>query len=103
MRGTVGNDLLSHAVTHILPSALAGLTSGFEMEPGVPPPLLSPTNLLTFSHKSVVYSLFHASRTGNDSTSRFPYIPATQGYALSALASLSMSATNLVLRHELVR
>ena len=27
------------------------------MEPGVPPPLLSPTNLLTFSHKSVVDSL----------------------------------------------
>ena len=41
----VGNDLLSHAVAHILPSALAGLTAGFEMGPGVPPPLLSPTNL----------------------------------------------------------
>jgi hypothetical protein len=40
----VGNDLLSHAVARILPSALAGLTAGFEMGPGVPPPLLSPTN-----------------------------------------------------------
>ena len=42
----VGNDLLSHAVAHILPSALAGLTAGFGMGPGVPPPLVSPTNLL---------------------------------------------------------
>ena len=30
---------------HILPSALAGLTAGFEMGPGVPPPLISPTKL----------------------------------------------------------
>ena len=42
----VGDDLLSHAVTRILPSALAGLTSGFGMDPGVPPPLLSPTHSL---------------------------------------------------------
>ena len=40
----VGNDLLSHVATHILPSALADLTAGFEMEPGVPPLLESPTN-----------------------------------------------------------
>ena len=40
----VGNDLLSHTVTRILPSALAGLTAGFGMGPGVPPPLVSPTN-----------------------------------------------------------
>ena len=46
----VGNDLLSHAVAHILPSALAGLTTGFEMGPGVPPPLLSPTTLLPPAH-----------------------------------------------------
>ena len=39
----VGNGLLSHIVTHALPSTLVGLTAGFEMEPGVPPPLLSPT------------------------------------------------------------
>jgi hypothetical protein len=42
-RDRVGDGLLSHAVTRILPSALAGLTSGFGMGPGVPPPLLSPT------------------------------------------------------------
>ena len=42
----VGNDLLSHTVARILPSALAGLTAGFGMGPGVPPPLLSPTNPL---------------------------------------------------------
>jgi len=49
----VGNDLLSHAVTRILPSALAGLTAGFGMGPGVPPPLLSPT----------AFSLIHTSNT----------------------------------------
>ena len=36
---SVGNGLLSHAVTHILPSALVNLTAGFGMEPGVPSPL----------------------------------------------------------------
>jgi hypothetical protein len=40
----VGNDLLSHAATRILPSVLVDLTAGFEMGPGVPPPLKSPTN-----------------------------------------------------------
>jgi hypothetical protein len=39
----VGDDLLSHEPKLTLPSALAGLTAGFEMGPGVPPPLLSPT------------------------------------------------------------
>jgi len=28
-----------HTVAHALPSALADLTAGFEMDPGVPPPL----------------------------------------------------------------
>ncbi|SVC07786.1 uncharacterized protein METZ01_LOCUS260640 [marine metagenome] len=32
-----GNDLLSRAVSSQVPSALAGLTSGFGMGPGVPP------------------------------------------------------------------
>ena len=41
---SVGNDLRSHAATRILPSVLVGLTAGFEMGPGVPPPLLSPTH-----------------------------------------------------------
>lgn len=35
----VGNGLLLHTVAHALPSALADLTAGFEMDPGVPPPL----------------------------------------------------------------
>lgn len=39
IEGFVGNGLLLHTVTHALPSALAGLTAGFEMVPGVPPPL----------------------------------------------------------------
>ncbi len=39
----VGNDLRSQEVSLPVPSALAGLTVGFEMEPGVPPPPGSPT------------------------------------------------------------
>ena len=39
----VSNGLLSHAVAHILPSTLVALTAGFEMGPGVPPPLESLT------------------------------------------------------------
>ena len=34
----VRDVLLSHAVSRAVPSALEGLTSGFGMEPGVPPP-----------------------------------------------------------------
>ena len=46
---SVGNDLLSHAATRILPSVLVDLTAGFEMGPGVPPPLQSPTTLSAFN------------------------------------------------------
>jgi hypothetical protein len=38
----LGNDLLSQGAAPPVPSALAGLTTGFEMGPGVPPPLKSP-------------------------------------------------------------
>jgi hypothetical protein len=38
----LGNDLLSQAVSHQVPSALASLTSGFGMGPGVPSPHKSP-------------------------------------------------------------
>lgn len=49
-RGIVGDGLLSHRVTPALPSTLVALTAGFEMEPGVPPPLLPPTiTLLLFN------------------------------------------------------
>ena len=34
-----GDDLLSHAVTHAVPSALEGLTSVFGMGTGVAPPV----------------------------------------------------------------
>ena len=37
-----GNDLLSHAAAHEVPSALEGLTSEFGMESGVAPPVRSP-------------------------------------------------------------
>ena len=42
--GYPGDDLLSHAVTHAVPSALEGLTSVFGMGTGVSPPPLSPGN-----------------------------------------------------------
>lgn len=42
IRKSLGDDLLSRAVTSQVPSALAGLTSGFGMGPGVPPPHKSP-------------------------------------------------------------
>ena len=50
---SLGNDLLSQAVTHQVPSALTGLTSGFGMWPGVP---LSHQSLNDFIH---IKSEFH--------------------------------------------
>ena len=47
-RNKNGGDLLSHAVTHAVPSALEGLTSVFGMGTGVAPPL-SPPKLLHLS------------------------------------------------------
>ena len=41
----LGNVLLSHTVTHAVPSALKGLTSVFGMGTGVSPPPWSPRNL----------------------------------------------------------
>jgi hypothetical protein len=42
---SLGNDLLSQGVAPQVPSALASLTSGFEMRPGVPSLLKSPRDL----------------------------------------------------------
>ena len=39
-----GDDLLSHDLNTAVSSAMKGLTSGFGMEPGVPPSLWTPTN-----------------------------------------------------------
>ena len=41
----VGSGLLSHGVAPALPSTLVDFTTGFEMGPGVSPPLLPPTPL----------------------------------------------------------
>jgi hypothetical protein len=41
-----GDDLLSQGAAPPVPSALADLTSGFGMEPGVTPPLESPREFL---------------------------------------------------------
>lgn len=38
----LGDDLRSQAVTHQVPSALASLTTGFEMGPGIPSLLKTP-------------------------------------------------------------
>ncbi len=43
---SVGNDLLSQGPASPLPSALEGLTARFGMGLGVPPPLVSPTELI---------------------------------------------------------
>ena len=39
---SLGNDLLSQGAAPQVPSALADLTAGFGMLPGVPPPRISP-------------------------------------------------------------
>ena len=41
-KGKLGDDLRSQDVAIQVPSALAGLTAGFEKGPGVPPPLKTP-------------------------------------------------------------
>jgi hypothetical protein len=38
-KGHVGSGILSHTVASAVPSALVGLTAGFEMGPGGPPQL----------------------------------------------------------------
>ncbi len=43
----LGDDLLSQEVALQVPSALTGLTAGFGMGPGVPPPLKSPRDSFT--------------------------------------------------------
>jgi hypothetical protein len=43
---SLGSDLLSHSVSRAVPSALEGLTSGFGMGPGVPPPPWPPKHLV---------------------------------------------------------
>ena len=63
--GEVGNDLLSHVVTHILPSVLVDLTAGFEMGPGVPPPLISPTNSPYFYQNCLLHNDMHHAHPAN--------------------------------------
>ena len=60
---SLGNDLLSQGATPPVPSALASLTTGFGMGPGVPPPLESPRDFLS-------QSLIHLS-TEDDENSKF--------------------------------
>ena len=43
---SLGNDLLSQGAAPQVPSALADLTTGFGMLPGVPPPRKSPRDLI---------------------------------------------------------
>ena len=44
---SLGDDLLSQGRVPQVPSALAGLASGFGMGPGVPPPHKSPRDFCT--------------------------------------------------------
>jgi hypothetical protein len=56
---SLGNDLLSQAVTRQVPSALTGLTSGFGMWPGVPLSLQSPRDsisMLSYQPNSDLFS-----------------------------------------------
>jgi hypothetical protein len=46
---SLGNDLLSQRAPPPVPSALAGLTAGFGMDPGVPPPLQSPRDFFSLA------------------------------------------------------
>ena len=63
----VGDDLRSQELAFQVPSALAGLTAGFEKGPGVPPPLETPTNTI-LSHLS--HSLGRDTRPVNEKTGR---------------------------------
>jgi hypothetical protein len=47
-----GGALVSHRVAPAVPSALAGLTSGFGMGPGVPPPPLPPAAAKRWSRRA---------------------------------------------------
>lgn len=69
-KGIVGGGLLSHKVAPALPSTLVGLTAGFGMEPGVPPPLLPPTIPFSYSpgnllggHKATPLQYHHLTGT----------------------------------------
>ncbi len=48
LKNKAGSDLLFHAVAHIVPSAMKGLTSVFGMGTGVAPSLLPPAILYKF-------------------------------------------------------
>lgn len=54
---TPGNDLLSHTVTRIVPSALRGLSALFGMGRGISPAALSPEKLL--KSRPVLAGLLH--------------------------------------------
>ena len=66
-----GDDLLSHAVTHAVPSALEGLTSVFGMGTGVSPPPLSPGNLIRSApNRSPAHQVYQSNR-GSRTLTRF--------------------------------
>ena len=68
----VGNDLLSQEVALQVPSALTRLTSGFEMFPGIPTSLWSPTwlSISSFTESQYVVSFFFLQKTDLFLTSR---------------------------------
>ena len=62
MNGSEGDDLLSHRAAPEVPSALADLTAGFGMGPGVAPPLGSPFRPVIDVSESA-YALVNSART----------------------------------------
>ena len=54
----VGNVLLSQRAAPQVPSALVDFTAGFEMDPGVPLPLLPPTNSLFYTQSLYLHLIY---------------------------------------------
>ena len=77
---SLGNDLLSQRAAPLVPSALAGLTAGFGMGPGVPPPLLSPRD---FSSLYILLSQLNTTKT-----------PSSPHHALSPRPLVRVSLTH---------
>ena len=69
----IGGDLLSHAVTHAVPSAQEGLTAVFGMETGVTPPLSPPKIRRTADPSkdhAALLSIIRQTKTGQASRQR---------------------------------
>ena len=71
MNGSEGDDLLSHRAAPEVPSALADLTAGFGMGPGVSLPLVSP--------KDSIFTRLRCTRPAQCAAGAYSIIIGTQG------------------------